>query len=133
MFGCFWLQVNKKLSNVALSDKKMYCVINLKVRDSPRVSSKIQLLSVSEPRNPEEGLVLFQSQFISLSRDGCQPLTGLHASVLSKEERENLPLYHKTCEHLGLTDGTEGMPCGTGAGVDTWSSFRMEGGGADVG
>ena len=58
MFGCFWLQVNKKLSNVALSDKKMYCVINLKVRDSPRVSSKIQLLSVSEPRNPEEGLVL---------------------------------------------------------------------------
>lgn len=59
MFGCFWLQVNKKLTNVALSDKKMYCVINLEVRDSPRVSSKIQLLSVSEPRNPEEGLVLF--------------------------------------------------------------------------
>lgn len=45
----------------------------------------------------------------------------------------------KTChciirrEHLGLTDGTKGMLCGTGAGVDTWSSFRMEGGGADVG
>ena len=47
MFGCFWLQVNKKLTNVALSDKKMYCVINLEVRDGPRVSSKIQLLSIS--------------------------------------------------------------------------------------
>lgn len=124
---------NKKLTNVALSDKKMYCVINLEVCDSPRVSSKRLSFFLSQsPETLRKCWSYFKASIYFLIRRWLSTTTGLHASVLSKEERENLPLYHKTCEHLGLTDGTKGMPCGTGAGVDTWSSFRMEGGGADV-
>ena len=109
MLGCFWLQVNKVLTNIALSDKKMHCVINLEAQrwirlgtnDSPRMASKIQVLSVSGLCLPQ-GWLYFQVDLLSYQAMAAGLWWWLDLLLSSVGRREKT--CHSGMRHVSIWD-----------------------------